>query len=58
MHLNSICGRTRDNSTYDYGTLNLLSFSSTVVVYPNIVGSAWTASGIKEVYGQFWYEKS
>lgn len=49
--------RVRDNSgTITVGDFFLPSGTSTVTCRPAPGGGGWTASGTKEVLGQFWYE--
>lgn len=47
----------KDNSGANFvGLLELLGNSSTANLYSTPGGGAWTASGTKQVRGQFWFE--
>ena len=48
--------RTIDDSAIAIGFYGLAASGSIVTCHPDMAGSAWTNSGIKYVYGQFWYE--
>ena len=54
----SVCVATKDNGAWQTtgGMVNLASNSTTVTLYKNMAGAAWTASGAKTTYGQFCYE--
>jgi hypothetical protein len=47
--------RSEDNSNLAIAFGQMLS-GSTVSLWPDLAASAWTSSGTKSVYGQFWYE--
>lgn len=54
--LEVIC-RVRDNSgALSAGLMQLLGAASTANFYSTVAGGAWTASGTKQISGQFWYE--
>ena len=48
--------RTRDNSGAVTGYASLNANTSTVNCFSNYLAGAWTASGLKEVAGQFYYQ--
>ena len=45
-----------DSGTGAVGLATLASDASIVLCYDSIAGSAWTDSGTKTIWGQFWYE--
>ena len=48
--------RRMDDSTTAVGLATLAGASNIVNVYTAVTGGAWTGSGNKKVYGQFFYE--
>ena len=54
----SACGQVADNGLVQQinGFTNLPNGSATVTVFRDGIFTAFTASGVKNAYGQFWYE--
>ena len=55
MTIRPVC-RIRNNGTYGVGSIYL--FGDTATFYIDAAGSSWTASGTKEIAGEFFYWKA
>ena len=54
----AVCRSSDNGGIYVTGGLTIPVSSNMVTVYSTIAGGAWTASGGKSIWGQFWYESA